>query len=367
MESVVTGKILKRFLKISVFILVFIYIFVHMTYVFREPLSHTREHLCGFYSEKKNTVDVAVIGTSCTFSAIAPMQLWEDHGIAAYDFCTNVMLTNTMRYAIDEIYKTQSPSLLIIDIAPFMNGYIAPDPADYKEQDTQILRYNTDGFKISANRIKLINEVVKNPIKRFNYYFDLFYYHSNPSPEFKNWNWNMPSAYKGYSNLQTDVVFPDTPSVFDEAESYPLSSDEQAVLDTLLDKIDAEGLNVLFMAGPYWPVDDRVETRGKARYLQEYLEESGYDFLNLHDHLEEIGMDGTRDYSMDFNHYSITGAIKTSKFLGQYLTDRYNLPDRRLDAGYDKWRAEYKEWTDTILPDNISWSERMLKEYLDSH
>ena len=358
---------LKRVYRILIFSVVFIYLFIHVTYIFREPLSHTREHLCGFYSEKKNTVDVAVIGTSCTFSAIAPMKMWEEEGIAAYDFCTNVMLGNTMKYAIDEIHKTQSPKLFIIDIAPFMNGNIAVNTTKDAEQDSQILRYNTDGFKISANRIRLINEVVRNKKKRLNYYFDLLYYHSNPNPEIGNWNWNRPSAYKGYSNLPVDIMYKNAPEGNAEINAEPLSAGEQAVLDALLEKIEREDLKVLFILGPYWPVNDRVEARGRAKYIQEYLESEGYDFLNLHDHLDEIGMDGSMDYSMDYNHYTITGAMKITGFLARHISEEYDLPDRRKDTDYDKWRSQYKEWTDTVLPENIEWSDRMRQEYNDSH
>lgn len=355
----------KRTLRVLVFIIIFSYLYVHFTYVFREPLSHTREHLMGFYSEKKNTVDVAVIGTSCTFSAIAPMQLWEDHGIAAYDFCTNVMLENTMRYAIREILKTQSPRLFIIDIAPFMNGYGIVDTMDEQTSgDVQVLRYNTDGLRLSKNRFDLINEVVLNRKKRLNYYFDLMFYHSNPEPELKNWNWNMPSAYKGYSNLQVDVMFPDT---YEEIETEPctVSEGEMKILDELLNEIERHNAQVLFIVGPYWPVDDRKEAIGKAEYLKSYLTGRGYAFLDLHEHLDEIGMKGSEDYSMDYNHFTITGAVKNTRYLGDYISAGYDIPDRRNAEGYDKWRREYKEWNEKILPENIEWTERVRQEYID--
>ena len=357
------GKNLKRAAAVSAFIIVFIYLFIHLTYVFREPLSHTREHMMGFYSEKKNTVDVVVLGTSCTFSAIAPMQMWEDYGIAAYDFCTNVLLEDTMKYALREIKKTQSPKLIIIDTAPFMNAYIARNGPD----NTQIMRYNIDGFRISKNRIDLINSVIADKEKRMNYYFDLLYHHSNPEPEVKNWNWNRSTPYKGYSNLQIDVGYPDEhEDVNVPADKYPISDAEQRVLDDLLDEIDALGFNVLFITDPYWPVDNKEEAMGRAEYLQVYLTGKGYDFLDMHEYLDDIGIKGSEDYSMDYNHYTITGAIKNTRFLGGYIHDKYDLPDRRNDSGYDKWRREYDEWVNIVLPENIKWTNDAREEYLSN-
>ncbi|MCR5421156.1 MAG: hypothetical protein K6E98_09125 [Lachnospiraceae bacterium] len=364
--------VIKRIVRILICIIISIFLFIHLTYIFREPLSHTREHLCGFYSEEKNTVDVAIIGTSCTFSAIAPMKMWEDHGIAAYNFCTNVMLGNTMRYAMKEIEKTQSPKLYIIDIASFMNGYVVTDAQAGTPQDNQILRYNTDGFRLSLNRLDLINEVVLDRKKRINYYLDLLYYHSNPNPEPEYWNYDKASAYKGYSNLQVDVMFDEKYSAEDyEIQPVSLSLEEMEILDSLLICIQEQKARVLFIVGPYWRIDKteeaRIKAAGKALFIKDYLKEKGYDFLDLHEHIEEIGMNGAQDYSMDYNHYTITGALKNTQYLGSYIMKEYDLPDRRNDAGYDKWRSEYKEWTETILPDNIAWTERLRQEYIDNH
>lgn len=355
-------------MRIAVFIIIFIYLSVHLTYIFREPLSHTKAHLMGFYSEKKNTVDVAVIGTSCTFSAIAPMQLWEDRGIAAYDFCTNVMLENTMKYAIREVLRTQSPRLVIIDIAPFMNGHAVWQGRGAFASNTQVLRYNTDGFKISKNRLDLINDIVYDKKKRWSYYFDLAYHHSNPNPDIHDWNLNRPSPNKGYSNTPIEIIFTEK-SGEDTAcpDQCPLADWEMSLFDELLAETDKQGINVLFINGPYWPVDDKPDDFKKAAYLKKYLTDKGYDYLDLHEHMNEINLVGTEDYSMDYNHYTITGAVKISKFLGNYLADNYDLPDRRTDKRYDKWRAEYTEWSGKVLPDNIAWSERQRREYLDSH
>ena len=140
----INRQILTRAVKVIIFLFIFIYLFIHLTYVFREPLSTTREHLMGYYSEEKDTVDLVILGTSATFSAIVPMQLWEDYGIPAYDFCTNVQLEDSMQYSLREITKYQSPKLIVIDIAPFMYGH----NAENSQGDNQRMRYNVVGNQI---------------------------------------------------------------------------------------------------------------------------------------------------------------------------------------------------------------------------
>ncbi len=356
--------IISRGCGVVVFLALFCYLFIHFTYVFREPLSHTAEHMMGFYSEEENTIDVVILGTSCTFSAIAPMCLWENCGIPAYDFCTNVMLEDTMKYAVREIAKTQAPKLLMVDIAPFMNGYYS----DSFGQDNQVARYNTDGFKISMNRYHLINDILRNKDNKMNNYFDLLYYHSNPEPKIKNWNWNSPSVCKGYSNLQIEVMFEEKLTESDDLYSgYDISNEEKRILEDFLNEIDENNFDVLFFVGPYWPVEDKNEAIGKARRIQVYLEDRGYTFLNMHEYLDEIGMNGMEDYSMDYNHYNIHGALKISEFLGDYLCSHYDLSDKREDIRYDKWRREFQEWKSVNLQNDISWTDRLRQEYLKEH
>lgn len=40
----------------------------------------------GFYAEKKNDIDVIVMGSSNSFCTVDPIVLYEEYGIAAYDF-----------------------------------------------------------------------------------------------------------------------------------------------------------------------------------------------------------------------------------------------------------------------------------------
>ena len=40
----------------------------------------------GFYAEKKNDIDVLIVGSSNSFCTIDPLVLYEEYGIAAYDF-----------------------------------------------------------------------------------------------------------------------------------------------------------------------------------------------------------------------------------------------------------------------------------------
>lgn len=159
-----------KIVKLFLFAMIVLFLFIQLTYVYRGY----RNNLSGYYAEKKDSLDVVILGTSSTFSAFMPMEIWGNYGIASYNMCTNVLFMDSMKYYIREIEKTQSPQLLIIDTAPFLYGHKS---GAFLNEESH-LRYNTDGLSISLNRVNLINAIIPKE-KRTEFYFDLFYYHGN--------------------------------------------------------------------------------------------------------------------------------------------------------------------------------------------
>lgn len=62
--------------------------------------------LMDFYECEKNTIDVVLVGTSVTFLSYMPMEAWNNYGMAAFDYCTNVQFENALRYSIRDVLKT---------------------------------------------------------------------------------------------------------------------------------------------------------------------------------------------------------------------------------------------------------------------
>ena len=169
-----------KIVKFLLFFIVVSFLFTQLTYVYRGTLAHTRDNISGYYAEKKDSLDVVILGTSSTFSAFMPMEIWANYGIAAYNMCTNVLFMDSMKYYVREIERTQKPQLLIIDTAPFLYGHKS---GAFVSEESH-LRYNTDGLVISRNRFNLINAIVPAE-KRIEFYFDLFYYHGNEDASVK--------------------------------------------------------------------------------------------------------------------------------------------------------------------------------------
>ena len=154
------------------------FLFIHISYMCRGY-----DRLMSFYGEREDSMDVVFVGTSVTFSAIAPMDLWDAFGIPACVYATNMQFENAMTYSVREVMKTQSPKLLMVDIAPFVAG-CHPASEEWDETNRALFtKFNLDSMKYSFGRTALTWECVRaqgGDLYDFLYYlFDIGRYHTD--------------------------------------------------------------------------------------------------------------------------------------------------------------------------------------------
>ena len=68
--------------------------------------------------------------------------------------------------------------------------------------------------------------------------------------------------------------------------------------------------------------------------------------------LKEIGINWKTDSLDQGDHLNFSGAEKVTKYLGNYLSEKYKLPDHRGDSAYAAWAEEsrvYEEKATEIL------------------
>lgn len=333
------------------FIVIFVLALTSLTYMLR-PNIDTKVRFMGFYAEPKDSLDIVIIGSSPAYSFFSTPQLYGEYGIKAYPLGSNVQRPISGRFLVKEAEKTQSPKLYMFEMRMYTGLEIGLG------SNMAYTREVTDNMKYSVNRIEAINAMVTTHLteidtEKYTYYFDIFKYHSNwqslVNPEqWRGWRFSSPDPLKGYKI--TDKVGPvDTPVIPENIEPVELDEyQEQALADLIvtLQEVDAD---VLFYVAPYVMQDGDAE---KLAHIRDVVEAAGYDYLDMNQYYDEIGLDFSRDYSDYGIHTNAAGAQKCTVFIGEYLREHYNLPDHRTDpereadpswdAAYDAWKAEYE-------------------------
>lgn len=323
-------------LKCIIFVSIFVYIFIHVSYMQKPQLAHTHKNISGYYAEPKNSLDAVFIGSSGTFSAFAPMEAWHKYGIASYNFCINRLGADVMPFTVIEAMKTQKPKVLILDVYAFINRHVASEYTD--EAD---VRYNTDGFKYSINRIKLIQKVVPKNMNLKSFYFDLIKYHSSDDPH-KDYFYARHNSNKGYNFLPWGI----SQKAPVTKKELKISADLDAYLDELLEVCKKQNTKVLFIYYPYGYHSD--EASEQVNYVAQRVKKAGFNFLNFEDYQDEIALDLNKD-CWDIRHFNIYGAEKITNFIAKYLVSNYNLPDRRKDKRYKRWHDDDQEWQEQVI------------------
>lgn len=317
------------------------YLFVHISYMYR---GYTR--LMGFYGLKKDTVDVVFVGTSVTFSSFMPMEAWNQYGMTAYNYCTNVQFENSLRYSVREIMKTQSPSVMLIDVAPFMYEHWAGNQSWKKEHHELYIKYNIDSMKYSLNRILLTNEINRDAsgdlYSYLSYFFDIGRYHTN-QPLIGQFDNSYNDVDRGYGYLRKEEGDPIRVEslVEDDGSELPLETCHAEYFRTLLKEVKKLDCNVVFYCAPIVFYDSQVFAR--KNYLKRIIEEENGVFWDLSTEVEKIGLDYQCDFWNDF-HFNSLGAEKVTRRLAEMIVGAYDIPDRRNDPKYANWHEDYQSW-----------------------
>lgn len=327
-------------LKAVIFVCLFMFFLTALSYMVRGN-GDTKNRFMGFYAEPNNSIDVVMIGSSPTYSCISSPQMFGEYGIKAYPLASNIQRPVAGMYLVREARKSQNPVLYIFEMrmyAGIEEGFIS---------NMAYTRDVTDNMKYSVNRIQMINAMVSDKSERLSYYFDIFKYHSNWKMLVFPDQWasafylrNNPS--KGYTI--TDKVGPSDPPVVEaDAAPAPLDVHQEKALVDLLDYLQANGLNALFYVAPY-----AVKEGDEAKYatMREMVNACGYEFLDLNQYYDEIGIDFYKDFSDYGIHTNAVGAEKCTEFMGKYLRDNYELPNHLTDKGRGdaSWQKSYDSW-----------------------
>ena len=327
-------------IQIFLFLAIFLALLVPVSYMVRTN-GDVKDRFAGFYAEKKDSLDVVMIGSSPVFPYYAAPKLWGETGIAMYPLSTNVQRPAAMRYLAEEAEKTQSPSLYIFEMRMFtMEEKGLMDNMAYTRGVTDNLRY-------SPLRTKAIQGLVPKDDEegRLSYYIDIMKYHTNwkmlalPS-EWANMFYHHSHPLKGYT-FRDEVGPQPMPSCGGGRGVMAIPKEQETYLRELVAYLQEEGKEALFIVSPY---GESSEEQQMFNYMAGIVEDSGYSFLNMNDYYEEIGIVFEEDFADYGSHTNAVGAEKCTEFLGKYLKAHYGLSDHRGDVSYASWDNSYALW-----------------------
>lgn len=330
----------KQLFQSVVFLVLFLVILKHLTYVIRTN-GDVKDIFTGFYAEKEDTLDVIMIGSSPVYPFYSGAKLWGEYGITCYPLSSHVQRPSAALPLLKEAYKTQTPQVVVFE----MRMYTMEDGR--MEDNMAYARGVTDNMKYSLNRIYAINRLVTEPLERYTYYFDIFKYHSNwrtmVLPEqLACFRYEKLNPLKGF--VIRDEVGPlekeNIPICMNLKESLAIPKEQEERLYELLDFLKEQQQQALFIVSPF---RENADLQKMFNYMKEIIESYGYEFVNMNEHYEEIGINFETDYYDFGGHVNALGAEKCTDYLGKLLAG-YQMEDKRGQEKYASWDRAYQNY-----------------------
>ena len=328
----------RQALKTIIFISIFILILTTLTYMIRTN-GEVKDLFNGFYAQEENTLDVIMIGSSPVYPFYSAPKLWGEQGITCYPLSSHVQRPSAALPLLKEAYKTQKPEVVVFE----MRMYTMEDGD--MENNMAYARGVTDNMKYSLNRIYAINRLVSDVSERYTYYFDIFKYHSNWKTivlpdQIACFKYEKPHPLMGF--VIKDEVGPleeeQIPDCADLTGKTSIPAEQEERLYELLNYLKEQNQQALFIVSPY-----RIEPKEQEmyNYMRPIIESYGYDFVNMNEFYEEIGIDFTTDYYDYGGHVNTLGAEKCTAYLGKLL-EQFHIGDKREEEGYESWEQAYE-------------------------
>lgn len=325
------GKVKKTVVRITGFLLILLMVLAGINRVFKMKYGDGIYSLTKFYEQKKDSVDVLVLGSSHAFENINTGTLWDEYGMASYVLGGSRQPSWNTYYYLKEALKTQRPELIVLE------GYMLLYDADY-EESSRIIK-NNFGLKWSKDKIESIK--VSAPKSQWaEYFLEYTQYHTryrelSREDFLKNQGYRYYDDWKGFGcNLDTIAEVGTDVKQVDEVS--PLYGKTEEYYRKILDLAREENIPVLVTIAPYFLVDEKSERMFNR--VGEIAGEYGDLFLDGNKLVDEIGVDYQVDNADDVGHLNYLGNQKYTKYLGTYIKEHYTVSDRRADAAYESWQ-----------------------------
>ena len=282
-----------------------------------------------FYAETQ-PIDVYLLGTSHVMDGFYPMELWRDYGIVSYNLGNSAETMEATYWTLRLALQKNKPKLAVVDVC-----YV--DRAQSISANLPLSHTFMDAVPLSAEKLRAIWALFPEG-SRAEFVFPLAVHHTRWE-EFLNGAQRMTNCvpFMRGAEMRASRIAADPFTRTQEIDGTDTPGKQ--ALRRIIELCQSEGIEIMLTALPYPAPDERQRMMNS---VQEIADAYGVPFYNLFD------VEGLVDFETDFcdgvSHLNPDGAVKVTAWLGETLSQAYDLPDRRSDAAYAHWDEALAEY-----------------------
>lgn len=284
---------------------------------------------------EEKEIDVMFFGNSHMINGIYPMELWNEYGMISYNCAGHGNRIPTTYWVLRNVLDNYEPKLVAIDI--FLVEYNEKMVPERKGIDQ--LHISFDWLGLSRNKLGMVNYLFDDIGTKMEFLFPISIYHDRWSTlsqsDFEvDYSVNMGAEYR------VNCAMPNEFHLIDRNEREDSDSLGKEYLCKMIEECQSRGVEVLLINIPY-PADENLQRWANSVDL--LAEQYGVNYLNLP--YEDTGVDFFSDMYDSGSHLNPSGARKITSFIGQYIMEHYEIPNRSQNMAYADWNDTYRAYS----------------------
>ena len=342
-------RILSHILYIIVFLLILAAAFCAVFRLVERKESRQKNE--EFFSLSKD-IDVLLLGSSHVIDGINPVQLYEEHGICAYNLAGHGNVLPVSYWELRNALDYCSPSYVVIDVFMLEKDYHYVDRMG--ESDTDAARESSvsqlheaiDFFPLSKTKLLALEDLLSTKELRREFIFDFIRYHGRWTELSASDVEDLVAMKNGNPTLGSEMQFVVEPNgeTFDLIAPTEMNYAESAgkeYLRRMIELCGERGIQPILICVPFSGPPEYQQAVNSAQLI---ADEYHIPMINMNYVPDLI------DYRCDLadpTHLNAHGAGKVTAYLGDTLS-QVGVPDRRGSAQAAAWEEKVDPWHDTI-------------------
>lgn len=303
------------------------------------------------YSEVKADVDLAVYGSSHAGCTVDNSILWNEYGITSYTLGSAAQKTDGIYMYMVDSFRSKKPKIAMVETLYL--GSLTDNDIDLS-RTVLTTRFSIPSVKYIIDRCTALG-------KPREYIEDLIFrmpvVHSRYREVEREDFIDESTFNRGYKGSNECTVQP--PPML-TGEVTEVSDDTKVYIDKIIDLCNENDVQLLFFTAPYSALEHEVSYQNG---IHEYLESKGQVCLDFLSNYVQYDIDFSNDMRED-SHLNNIGAGKITRAIGEYLTDNYQISDKKsLGQDFSDWdlHSRYLDNRDDMY---VLWDCSGLDEYL---
>lgn len=267
--------------------------------------------MTGEYYDEVMDHDLLFVGDCEVYANFVP-EVLEGYGIKSYIRGSPQQMVWQSYYLLEDALRYETPKAVVFNVLAMQ--YNEPQKEEYN-------RLALDGMRWSVSKVKAIFASMTGKEHFLEYVFPILRYHgrwSSLEQEDLEYLLSKPSMFqKGYY-MRTDIQPAGDIPELRILPDYSFGENAWKYLDKMRVLCEENGIKLILVKAPslypYWY--DQWDAQ-----IAQYAKENSLTYINFLDHVEEIGLDYSRDTYDAGLHLNVYGARKLTRYFGSILQE----------------------------------------------